>query len=231
MTPILSFLPCAGASDASERPATSVATISQHTKRTDRYGNMGSSPESVGRQPLCAGIRSWSSDNVKRMDGGKPIARTNVAPLVGAPSEPSLYAFAYTIPGATPRPTFVVAGAGEMRERGVGVQGIVRHGETSPQAMREKAAHVMGVMQARLSGLDADWPDVTTVDVYTVRPLDTFLADTVLQPAGAAAIHGVRWFPSRPPLVGLEYEMDLRGVVREVVVWVHGGPRRAPQAP
>ncbi len=111
-----------------------------------------------------------------------------------------------------------MAGAGEMRERGVGVQGIVRHGETSPQAMREKAAHVMGVMQARLSGLDADWPEVTTVDVYTVRPLDTFLADTVLQPAGAAAIHGVRWFPSRPPLVGLEYEMDLRGVVREVVV-------------
>jgi len=85
--------------------------------------------------------------------------------------------------------------------------------------------------RARLSGLDADWPEVTTVDVYTVRPLDTFLADTVLQPAGAAAIHGVRWFPSRPPLVGLEYEMDLRGVVREVVVWVHGGPRRAPQAP
>ena len=152
------------------------------------------------------------------VDGENPIARTNVAPLVGAPSEPSLYAFAYTIPGATPRPTFVVAGAGEMRERGVGVQGIVRHGETSPEAMREKAAHVMGVMQARLSGLDADWPDVTTVDVYTVRPLDTFLADTVLQLAGAAAIHGVRWFPSRPPLVGLEYEMDLRGVVRELVV-------------
>src|SRR5712691_10098469 len=40
MTPILSFLPCAGASDASERPATSVAAISQHTKRTNRYGNM-----------------------------------------------------------------------------------------------------------------------------------------------------------------------------------------------
>ena len=85
--------------------------------------------------------------------------------------------------------------------------------------------------RARLSGLDADWPEVTTVDVYTVRPLDTFLADTVLQPAGAAAIHGVRWFPSRPPLVGLEYEMDLRGVVREVVVWVHGGLEGPPKPP
>src|SRR2546428_8886238 len=117
MTPILSFLPWAGASDTSERATTSVAAISPHTKRIDRYGNMGSSPASVGRQPLCAGIRSCSSDNVKRMDGGKWYVRnreprgdhstatcTNVAPLVGAPSEPSLYAFAYTIPGATPRP-------------------------------------------------------------------------------------------------------------------------------
>ena len=152
------------------------------------------------------------------VDGENPIARTNVAPLVGAPSEPSLYAFSYTVPGATARPTFVVAGAGEMRERSAGAQGIVRHGETSPEAMREKAAHVMATMGARLSGLDVGWPDVTTIDVYTAAPLETFLADTVLRPAGAAAIHGVRWFPSRPPIVGLEYEMDLRGVLREIVL-------------
>src|SRR2546426_9967705 len=75
MTPILSFLPCADVSDASDRAIISVAAISPHTKRTDRYGNMGSSPEGVGRQPLCAGIRSWSSDNVKRMDGGKWYVR------------------------------------------------------------------------------------------------------------------------------------------------------------
>jgi hypothetical protein len=62
-----------------------------------------------------------------------PIARTNVAPLVGAPGEPSLYAFGYKV-------------------------------------------------------------------------------------AGPAAIHGVRWYPSHPPIVGLEYEMDLRGVARELVL-------------
>jgi hypothetical protein len=152
------------------------------------------------------------------VDGENPIARTNVAPLVGAPPEPSLYAFAYTVEGATPRPTFVVAGAGEMRERGVGAEGIVRHGETSPDAMREKAAHVMAIMQARLTGLGAGWADVTAIDVYTPAALETFLADTVLRPAGAAAIHGIRWFPSRPPIVGLEYEMDLRGVVSEILV-------------
>jgi hypothetical protein len=152
------------------------------------------------------------------IDGENPIARTNVVPVVGAPPEPSLYAFSYTAPGPTARPSFVAAGAGEMGERGVGAAGIVRHGETSAAAMREKAAHVMGTMHARLAGLGAEWSDVTMIDVYTAYPIESFLADVVLRPAGPAAIHGVRWFPSRPPVVGLEYEMDLRGVTREIVV-------------
>jgi len=171
-----------------------------------------------GFDTFNAGYRALLTEWKLLVDGENPIARTNVAPVVGAPTEPCLYGFGYTIPGAAPRPTFIVAGAGEMRERGVGVDGIVRHGETSPAAMREKAAHVMGIMQARLQGLGVAWPDVTTIDIYTAQPIDSFLADTVLRPAGASAIHGVRWFPSRPPIVGLEYEMDLRGVAREVVV-------------
>jgi hypothetical protein len=163
-----------------------------------------------------AGYREVLTEWKLLLDGENPIARTNVAPLVGAPAEPSLYAFAYTVAGDTPRPTFIVAGAGELRERGKGAEGIVRHGETSPDAMREKAAYVMGIMQARLRALGADWPDVTMVDVYTAQPIETFLAEIVVRPAGAAAIHGVRWFPSRPPIAGLEYEMDMRGVVREL---------------
>ena len=152
------------------------------------------------------------------VDGENPIARTNVAPVTGAPREPSLYAFSYTVPGATPRPTFIVAGAGEVRDRGVGTEGIVRHGETSPEAMREKAAYVMDIMQARLQGLGGTWSEVTAIDIYTPQPIESFVINTVLAPAGTAAIHGVRWFPSRPPIIGLEYEMDLRGVARELVL-------------
>ena len=44
------------------------------------------------------------------------------------------------------------------------------------------------------------------------------LVEEILRPAGAAAIHGVRWFPSRPPILGLEFEVDLRGVLRELVL-------------
>ena len=159
-------------------------------------------------------LKEWSL----LVDGANPIARTNVAPVTGAPAEPSLYGFGYTVLGATERPTFIVAGAGEMRERGVGVEGIVRYGETSPAAMREKATHVIRIMQARLQGLGVAWADVTTIDIYTAQPIESFLADAVLSPAGPAAIHGVRWFPSRPPVIGLEYEMDLRGVAREILI-------------
>jgi hypothetical protein len=150
------------------------------------------------------------------IDGANPIARTNVAPLTGAPSEPSLYAFAYTTPATTPRPTFVVAGSGEVVD--FAAERIVRHGETSPDAIREKAAFVMGVMQTRLRGLAGEWSDVTAIDVYTPHPIEPFVCDVLLGAAGAAAIHGVRWYPSHPPIIGLEYEMDMRGIARELVL-------------
>jgi hypothetical protein len=146
-----------------------------------------------------------------------PIPRTNVAPVFAPPPEPSLYAFDYTVPGATPAPTFVVAGAGEMRDRVQGADGIVRKGETSPDAMKEKARFVMGIMQDRMRALGADWTRATTIDVYTAQPIFGFLED-LLTPAGPAAIHGLRWFPSRPPIQGLEFEVDLRGVARELIL-------------
>ncbi len=152
------------------------------------------------------------------VDGDNPIPRTNVAPVVGAPGEPMLYAFDYTVAGATPAPTFVVAGAGELRERGRGTEGIVRLGETSPDAMRDKARFVLAIMQDRLRALGGGWEGVTTIDVYTAQPIHGIVEDEILRAAGPAAIHGVHWYPSRPPIQGLEFEMDMRGVAREVVL-------------
>jgi hypothetical protein len=147
-----------------------------------------------------------------------PIPRTNVCPVSGAPREPSLYAFSYTVAGTTPAPTFVVAGAGEMRERGKGAEGIVRHGDTSPDAMREKARLVMTIMEERLRAVGGGWDRVMVIDVYAAQPIHEIVQHEILPKAGAAAIHGVRWFPSLPPIQGLEFEMDLRGVARELVL-------------
>ena len=108
--------------------------------------------------------------------------------------------------------TFVAAGSGELRPGPASRASVVRPDETSADALREKAAHVMGVMQARLTGLGATWADVTAVGVYTVHPLESFLATEVLAAMGPAGIHGVHWYLSHPPIAGLAYEMDLRGV-------------------
>jgi hypothetical protein len=164
------------------------------------------------------GYRALLAEWKVLVDDDNPIPRTNVCPVAGAPREPSLYAFSYTVAGATAAPSFVVAGAGELRERAQGAGGIVRHGETSPDAMREKARFVMATMQERLRALGGTWDRVTAIDVYTPHPIHELVHHEIQPQAGAAAVHGIRWFPSRPPIQGLEYEMDLRGVARELVL-------------
>jgi hypothetical protein len=169
-----------------------------------------------GFDTFNAGYRALLTDWDILIDGENPIARTNVAPVVGAPAEPSLYGFAYTVPGGPPSPTFVVAGSGETRGRTYDDAGLVRFRDTSAAGMREKAAHVAGVMRDRLHGLGADWADVTAINVYTAHPIEPFLADVLLRAAGPAAIHGVQWHLSRPPVKDIEFEMDMRGVARRV---------------
>jgi len=110
----------------------------------------------------------------------------------------------------------LVAGSGEVDR--LNADTIVRRGETSPDAIRDKAAFVVSVMHTRLRVLGADWPDVTAIDVYTPHPIEPFVQGTILRAAGPAAIRGVCWYPSHPPIAGLEYEMDLRGVAREIVL-------------
>jgi len=152
------------------------------------------------------------------VDGQNPVARTNVAPELNPPVEPVLHAFAYTAPVSNPITvlTFVVAGAGDLSNGLLSPEAIVRHGDTSPAGLQEKAACVMAAMQARLAGLQALWADVTTIDIYTVQPLQTLLADSILALIGEAAGRGVHWFYSRPPIIGLEFEMDVRGVRQEI---------------
>jgi len=154
------------------------------------------------------------------LDGHNPLARTNVAPQVAAPSLPALYAFSYSMPSSAmdlPE-TFVIAGAGELPEGVLAAEAIVRRGEITAAAIEAKATFVMGLMRGRLAGLGAAWADVTAVDLYTLHSPEPFLANVILEALGPAAIHGVHWHYSRPPIAGLEFEMDMRGVRREL--WI-----------
>lgn len=148
-----------------------------------------------------------------------PVARTNIAPAVAPPAEPALYAFSYTAPlvEATAPPTFIVAGAGDLRDQAVlSPEAVVRPGEESLDALREKVDCVMAVMAERLTGLGLGWTEATAVDLYTTRNIQPLLQAAILKPIGAAAQHGVHWFYSHPPIADLIFEMDLRGVRQEV---------------
>ena len=151
------------------------------------------------------------------VDGQNPVARTNVAPFADAPGEVCLHAFSHTAPCAEGRRTFVVAGGGEVNG-GLRNENIVRFGEMSPEAMAEKAAFVMDLMELRLRGLGVGWEGVTVTDVYTVHPLRGIVEGVMLPRMGVAALKGLTWHFSRPPIVEIEFEMDLRGVRRELVI-------------
>jgi hypothetical protein len=152
------------------------------------------------------------------VDGANPVARTNIAPETGAPAAPSLFGFSYTVKSALKRRTFVVAGGGELPEGSLDPHAVVRRGETSPDALREKVRFVMGLMSGRVKELGVTWDSATTVNVYTVHPICGVLAEDIIRPMGKAAMHGVNWHYSRPPIVSIEYEMDLHGVAQEAVL-------------
>ncbi|MEK6263048.1 MAG: RidA family protein [Planctomycetota bacterium] len=151
------------------------------------------------------------------VDGVNPVARTNVAPVISPPHQPVLYGFSFTRPcPAELPPTFVVAGAGELPEGVLSREGIVRLGDTSVDGLAIKARFVMDLMETRLRGLGADWPLVSTVDVYTAHSLTPLLPETILNRMGSASIHGTLWHFSRPPIEEIEFEMDLRGTRTEL---------------
>jgi hypothetical protein len=143
-----------------------------------------------------------------------PVARSNVCPEIDPPAEPSFHAFSFTVPTQEKTPTFVVAGSGEAREGGASYrERTVRWGETGADAMREKAVFVLGEMERRLRLLGFSWKDTTATQVYTVFDLHPFLADEIVRCGAARA--GLTWHFCRPPVQGLEYEMDCRGVAIE----------------
>jgi hypothetical protein len=111
-----------------------------------------------------------------------------------------------------------VAGAGELPEGSLDPHDVIRRGETSKDALVEKTRFVMGLMEARLKGLGAGWSQVTHTNIYTVHNFCPWLTKEILAKMDAAQLHGVTWHFSRPPIVSIEYEMDLRACRKELVI-------------
>jgi len=154
-------------------------------------------------------------------DEENPVARSNVCPEVDPPATPCFHAFSYTMPAeardATGLKSFVISGSGEAPEgQGGYADRIIRFGDTAPDAMREKAQYVLSALELRMAAFGLTWADATASQVYTVHDIHGFLADEIIR--RGAAPDGVTWTYARPPVEGLAFEMDVRGIPVERVI-------------
>lgn len=190
----------------------------------------------LGREALCGvelrspkpftmqGFIDFNGDYCERLeawglyvDGVNPIARTNVAPLHAPPAAPVVRGFSYTEPAESGNEaTLVIAGAGELIDGALQEDKIIRLRETDRGAIAEKADFVIQVMAERLQGLGADWERINTVNVYTAHPIDPLVDRLAAMPP--VEKYGFVHHVVRPPVVDVEYEMDMRGPGREVVL-------------
>ncbi len=158
----------------------------------------------------CGTLERWgimTGDN-------NPVARSNVCPEIDKPAEPSFHAFCFARKTSGASESFVIAGSGEAEEGHASYrERTVRFGDTSPAGMRQKAVFVLGRMEQRMAALGKAWSDTTAVQAYTVYDLHPFLQDEIGR--RGAARHGLTWHLARPPVQGLEYEMDCRSVLVE----------------
>jgi hypothetical protein len=81
--------------------------------------------------------------------------------------------------------------------------------------MRAKVSFVRGEMERRLAGLGMA-RDLTASQLYTVQNVHGFLGDELVTPG--AARHGLTWHFCRPPIIGLDFDMDCRGLTSERVI-------------
>jgi hypothetical protein len=151
-------------------------------------------------------------------DGVNPVARTNVCPVYDEPDVPSMVAFTYTVPAARPgRGTFMLAGGGDARPGSQPYsERVVRFGDTSPEGLREKVIFVIEEMERRLKMLGFGWQNAVSTQAYTVQNIGHLVGEELARRGAMDA--GLIWYYARPPVIGLEYEMDVRGTARELII-------------
>lgn len=202
------------------------AVVEAHLKALGRPSTAFAACELRTPEPFSEpGFRDFNREYVKTLarwgiyrDEKNPVARTNVCPEHDKPAQPSLYAFSYSVPApGAKRGSFIIAGSAEAAE-GAGSyrERIVRYGETSADAMREKVRHVLAEMERRMGSLGFSWRDAVSTQAYSVQDIGALIGPEIV--ARGAAAGGLCWHFARPPVVGLEYEMDVRGAAREITL-------------
>jgi len=181
------------------RPRTALCAAELRSPRPFSFGGFGDF-----NRGYVAVLADWG---ILRHDRN-PVARSNVAPEIDPPQEAGFHAFCYTVPAPRAAPNFVVAGSGEWPEGSRFPEDVVARGDLSPAGLAAKARWVLDMMSSRLRGLDASWDAASATQVYTVHDFHPLVREIAARAAGSS----LAWHYCRPPIVGIEFEMDLRGL-------------------
>jgi len=148
-------------------------------------------------------------------DGVNPVARTNVCPEYDKPAGPAVHAFSYTVPSTDADGGFIVAGSAEAPEGRANYRDhVICPGDLSADGLRAKVRFVVGEMARRLELLGQGWQDANSTQAYTVADIGFLLHDELV--LSGVARQGLCWHWCRPPVAGLDYEMDVRASSRDL---------------
>ena len=127
-----------------------------------------------------------------------------------------MYAFTYTVPSQPFfHPSFMLSGGGDARSGSEPYRDrVVAFGDTSPAGLKIKMEFVAQEMEQRLFSLGFTWNDVTTAQAYSVHDIGSLVGDVFAKTGRMNS--GLNWHYARPPVAGLDYEMDLRGSVNQI---------------
>ena len=147
-----------------------------------------------------------------------PVARTNICPEYFGPAEVGMYSFAYTIPAQSDASSgFILSGGGDARSGPEPYrERIIAYGDSSEAGLRVKMEFVANEMNHRLESLGFQWSDVACAQASAVHNIGA-LVEEVLAKAGRMRC-GINWYFARPPVAGLDFEMDLRGSVNQIFI-------------
>jgi hypothetical protein len=157
-----------------------------------------------------AGFAEFNAGYLERLaalglvsEAGPPAARTNVAPSTPGVAEPVVHAFTYTVPGDRATPAFRLSGVPERTREG---------------ALRDRLRTMTDAITEVLRACGLGWGDATAASLYAAAPDPLRPEHGLVDRLGEIALRGITWYPSAPPVAGLEFELDLRRVGSEIAL-------------
>jgi len=142
------------------------------------------------------------------------VCRSNIALATYPPANTSLCAFSYIAPTSAKGRSFFLSGQADIDAAGKAIAGD----DIGPAAMRKRARYVIDTVGTTLAKLGVSWQETTQIALFHVHDIPGLWDSQLLGSVGDALRRGVLVYRARPPIAGLEVELEARAVRQELIV-------------